>query len=75
MQGWVALTDGVLESSRFSNSQLKMYLFDYDLDRDLLDLKRMEFRIKDSDGGSDWICQASGIRTPQVSMMWNSPTI
>ena len=71
MKGWVALTDGVVMLPGFQEPVENVFVR-LRLDKDLLDLKRMEFRIKDSEAVVTGFVKKWNT-TPQVSMMWNSP--
>ena len=71
MKGWVALTDGVLSIADISESVENVF-FRLRIDHELLDLKRMEFHVKDSQAVvTGFVKQWNSF--PQVSMMWNSP--
>jgi hypothetical protein len=71
VKGWVALTDGVVSIPGRQESVDNLFVR-LRIDKDLLDLKRMEFRIKDSEAVvtgfmKDWNTN------PQVSVMWDAP--
>ncbi|HSF08709.1 MAG TPA: AsmA-like C-terminal region-containing protein, partial [Nitrospirales bacterium] len=70
-KGWVALTDGVVALRGVQNPVSNLFVR-LKIDRDQLDLKRMEFRVKDSEAVitgfmKDWKT------TPTVSVMFESP--
>ena len=71
MRGWVALTEGVVPIPGMQETMSNVFVR-LKIEKDLLDLKRMEFRIKES------AAVVTGFMkhwktTPQVSMMWDSP--
>ena len=71
MKGWVALTDGVVSIGGIPES-IENVFFRLRIDDELLDLKRMEFHVKDSQAVvTGFVKQWNS--SPQVSMMWNSP--
>ncbi len=71
MKGWVALTDGVISIADIPES-IENIFFRLRVDDELLDLKRMEFHVKDSQAVvTGFVKQWNS--SPQVSMMWNSP--
>ncbi len=71
LKGWVALTDGVVSLAGIPESVEDVF-FRLRIDGDLLDLKRMEFHVKDSQAVvTGFVKQWNA--APQVSMMWNSP--
>jgi hypothetical protein len=71
MRGWVALTEGVVPipgmEEKVSNVFVRLKI-----EKDLLDLKRMEFRINESAAVVTGFMKDRKT-TPQVSMMWDSP--
>ncbi len=71
MKGWVALTDGVLSIADISESVENVF-FRLRIDHELLDLKRMEFHVKDSQAVVTGFVKKWN-SSPLVSMMWNSP--
>ena len=71
MKGWVALTDGVLRIPGISESVENVFVR-LRVDKDILDLKRMEFHIQDSEAViTGFVKQWK--TSPQVSMLWNAP--
>ena len=71
VKGWVALTDGMLSIPGIQESIENVFVR-LRIDKDLLDLKRMEFRIKDSEAVVTGFAK-KWHTTPQVSLMWNAP--
>ena len=71
VKGWVALTDGVLNLPGIQESIDNVFVR-LRIDKDLLDLKRMEFRIKDSEAVVTGFMNHWNT-SPQVSMMWDAP--
>ncbi|MDX2348598.1 MAG: AsmA-like C-terminal region-containing protein [Nitrospirota bacterium] len=70
-KGWVALTDGVVSIPGRQESIDNLFVR-LRLDKDLLDLKRMEFRIKDSEAVVTGFMKHWNTN-PQVSVMWDAP--
>jgi uncharacterized protein YhdP len=71
VKGWVAITDGVVRIPGLSESVSNLFVR-LRIEKDLLDLKRMEFHINDSEAVvTGFVKQWSS--TPQVSVMWNAP--
>ena len=71
VKGWVALTDGVISIAGIP-SPVENVFFRLRIDNNLLDLKRMEFHINDSQAVvTGFVKQWK--TSPQVSMLWNSP--
>ncbi|MGV7228191.1 MAG: AsmA-like C-terminal domain-containing protein [Nitrospirales bacterium] len=70
-KGWVALTDGVVRIPGRQESMDNLFVR-LRLDKDLLDLKRMEFRIKDSEAVVTGFMKHWNTN-PQVSVMWDAP--
>ena len=69
-QGWVALTDGVVRIPGISESVGNVFIR-LRIDKDLLDLKRMEFHIKDSEAVvTGFVKQWK--TAPAVSILWNA---
>ena len=71
MKGWVALTDGVVRIPGRKESADNVFVR-LRIDKDLLDLKRMEFRIKDSEAVVTGFMKNWNTK-PQVSLMWDAP--
>ena len=71
VKGWVALTDGVVNIPGRQESIDNMFVR-LRVDRDLLDLKRMEFRIKNSEAVITGFMKHWNTN-PQVSVMWDAP--
>ena len=71
MKGWVALTDGVLRFPGVQETVENVFLR-LRIDKDLLDLKRLEFHIKDSEAVVTGFVKQWNT-TPQVSVLWNAP--
>jgi uncharacterized protein involved in outer membrane biogenesis len=70
-KGWVALTDGVVRIPGRQESVDNLFIR-LRIDKDLLDLKRMEFRIKDSEAVVTGFMKHWNTN-PQVSVMWDAP--
>ncbi len=71
MKGWVALTDGVITIPGLKETVENVFVR-LRIDKDLLDLKRMEFHIKDSAAVvTGFVKQWK--TTPHVSVLWNAP--
>jgi hypothetical protein len=70
-KGWVALTDGVVRIPGRQESVDNVFIR-LRIDKDLLDLKRMEFRIKDSEAVVTGFMKHWNTN-PQVSVMWDAP--
>lgn len=70
MKGWVALTDGVVSIPGRQESVDNLFVR-LRIDKDLLDLKRMEFRIQDSEAVVTGFIKHWN-KNPQVSMMWDA---
>jgi hypothetical protein len=70
-KGWVALTDGVVNIPGRQESIDNLFVR-LRVDKDLLDLKRMEFRIKDSEAVVTGFIKHWNTN-PQVSVMWDAP--
>lgn len=71
VNGWVALTEGVMDIPGLQAPVTNLFVR-LKIDKHLLDLKRMEFRIKESSAVvtgfmKDWRT------TPETSLMWNAP--
>jgi hypothetical protein len=71
VKGWIALTDGVLTIPGIPESIENVFVR-LRIDKDLLDLKRMEFHIQEN------VTVVTGFvkqwnTNPQVSVMWNAP--
>ncbi len=71
VKGWVALTEGVVTIPGIQEDISRMFVR-LRIDNDLLDLKRMEFRIKDSDAVVTGFMK-HWKTTPEVSFMWDAP--
>ncbi len=71
VKGWVALTDGVVSLPGLQEPVDNLFVR-LRIDRDLLDLKRMEFRIKDSEAVVTGFLKHWNT-TPQGSLMWDAP--
>jgi hypothetical protein len=71
MKGWVALTDGVLRLPGVLETVENVFVR-LRIDKDLLDLKRLEFHIKDSEAVVTGFVKQWNT-TPQVSVLWNAP--
>jgi hypothetical protein len=70
VKGWVALTDGVVSLPGLQESVDNLFVR-LRIDRDLLDLKRMEFRIKDSEAVVTGFMKHWNTN-PQGSLMWDA---
>ena len=70
VKGWVALTDGVVSLPGRQESVENLFVR-LRVDKDLLDLKRMEFRIKDSEAVVTGFIKNWNMK-PQVSVMWDA---
>ena len=71
VKGWVALTDGVVSLPGRQESVDNLFVR-LRVDRDFLDLKRMEFRINDSEAVVTGFINHWN-SSPQVSVMWDAP--
>ena len=70
MKGWVALTDGVVRAPGIPEVIDEVFVR-LRIDKDLLDLKRMEFHIKDSEAVVTGFVE-NWNTTPTVSVLWNA---
>ncbi len=71
MKGWIALTDGVLTIPGIQDSVENVFVR-VRIDKDLLDLKRLEFHIRDSEAVvTGFVKQWKS--SPQLSVLWNAP--
>ncbi|MDH5776513.1 MAG: hypothetical protein OEZ57_16555, partial [Nitrospirota bacterium] len=71
VKGWVAVTDGVVTIPGLQESISNLFVR-LRIEKDLLDLKRMEFHIKDSEAVvTGFVKQWTA--SPEVSVMWNAP--
>jgi len=71
IKGWVALTEGVVKVPGIQEEVSNLFVR-LRIDKDLLDLKRMEFRIKDSEAVVTGFMK-HWKTNPQVSIMWDAP--
>lgn len=71
MRGWVALTDGVVAIPGIQEKMSNVFVR-LKIEKDLLDLKRMEFRINESTAVVTGFMK-EWKTAPQVSLMWDSP--
>ncbi len=71
LKGWVALTDGRIVIPGIS-APIENVFVRLRIDKDLLDLKRMELHIKDSEAVITGFAKRWN-SSPQVSVMWNAP--
>ncbi len=71
MKGWVALTDGVMAIPGIQESVENVFVR-LRIAKELLELKRMEFHIKDSEAVVTGFAK-QWQTTPQVSVLWNAP--
>ncbi len=71
VKGWVAVTDGVVTIPGLQESISNLFVR-LRVEKDFLDLKRMEFHIKDSEAVvTGFVKQWNA--APEVSVMWNAP--
>ena len=71
MKGWVALTDGVVTLPGIQEP-VKNVFVRLRIDKDLLDLKRMQFHVKDSEAVVTGFVK-KWKTVPEVSVMWDAP--
>jgi len=71
IKGWVALTEGVVKIPGIHEKVSNLFVR-LKIDKHLLDLKRMEFRVKDSDAVVTGFVKHWNTN-PQVSIMWDAP--
>ncbi|MEX2491074.1 MAG: AsmA-like C-terminal region-containing protein [Nitrospirales bacterium] len=71
VKGWVAITDGVVRIPGLSESVSNLFVR-LRIEKDLLDLKRMEFHLNDSEAVVTGLVKQWS-STPQVSLVWNAP--
>jgi len=71
VKGWVAITDGGVTIPGLPESVSNLFVR-LRIEKDLLDLKRMEFHINDSEAVVTGFVKQWNT-APQVSVMWNAP--
>ncbi len=71
LKGWVALTDGVMNIPGIQETIENVFVR-LRIDRDLLDLKRMEFRMQDSEAVVKGFMK-NWKTHPEVSLIWEAP--
>ena len=71
VKGWMAMTDGVANIPGIEETIENVFVR-LRIDRDLLDLKRMEFRMRESEAVVKGFMR-NWHTNPQVSLMWESP--
>ncbi len=70
-KGWVALTEGLISIRGLSNPITNLFVR-VKIDKELLDIKRVQFRIKDSEGAVTGFVK-NWRTTPAVSAMFEAP--
>ena len=71
VNGWVALTEGVVRLAGIQAPLRDLYVR-LKVDKQLLDLKRMEFRLNESTAVVTGFMK-NWSTTPEASLMWNAP--